>query len=511
MKPLTLFFSQNKLLLGLAFVKFLVHLVVNMMGGYGYFRDELYYIACSDHLDWGYVDQPPLSIVLLWINRLLFGDSLVALRLLPALAGAALVVLAGLIARSLGGGTRAQVVAGIAMIVAPVYLSIHGFYSMNGFEPLFWITTAYLLIRIINEENQRLWLWFGVVAGLGLQNKISMAFFGAALIGGLLLTRERKHLAGKHLWIGGGIAGLLFLPHVLWQLANDWPTLEFINNARLYKNLSFAASDFLSAQILYQHPVTAPLWIGGVLLLLLRKEFNRYRAFAIAFLLLFTLFVFQGGKPYYLSPIYPLFFAAGAVGFERLVDRFQRGWLVWAFSILMLVGGGVTAPLALPLLPVETFIRYNAALGIEEVQEERHRKAALPQHYADMHGWKEMTESVARIYQALPDSDKIRCGIYAQNYGEAGAIDFFGKGYGLPKASSGHNSYWLWGVHGSGEVMIIVGGRAEDHARGFASVELVGRHSHDYAMPFESDLPIFLCRNLKLPLAELWPSTKRFI
>ncbi|MEX1276973.1 MAG: glycosyltransferase family 39 protein [Bacteroidota bacterium] len=505
------FLSQNRLLLGLAFVKLLIHLVVNAMGGYGYFRDEFYYLACSDHLDWGYVDHPPLSIFLLWVNRFVFGDSLVALRLLPAIAGAALVVFAGLIARAFGGGTRAQLVAGIATIIAPVYLSIHGFYSMNGFEPLFWMVAVYLLIRIIKEENGQLWLWFGVVAGLGLQNKISMSFFGAALVGGLLLTRERKNLRGKYLWMGGGIAGLLFLPHILWQFVNDWPTLEFMNNARLYKNVSFSAADFLSAQILYEHPVTAPLWIGGVLLLLLHKELNRYRAFAIAFLLLFALFVLQGGKPYYLSPIYPLFFAAGAVGLERLVDRFRQGWVIWAYSVLIVIGGAVTAPLVLPVLPVETFLRYNTSLGIGEVQAERHQKTVLPQHYADMHGWKEMTESVARVYQALPDSDKVRCGIYAQNYGEAGAIDFFGEEYELPKASSGHNNYWLWGLQGPGEVMIIVGGRAEDHARAFTSVELVGRHSHEYAMRFESDLPIFLCRNLKAPPAELWPGTKRFI
>jgi 4-amino-4-deoxy-L-arabinose transferase-like glycosyltransferase len=207
MSPLTRFLSENRLLLGLAFVKLLIHLVVNAMGGYGYFRDEFYYLACSDHLDWGYVDHPPLSIFLLWVNRFVFGDSLVALRLLPALAGAALVVFAGLIARAFGGGTRAQLVAGIATIIAPVYLSIHGFYSMNGFESLFWMVAAYLLVRIIKEENGQLWLWFGVVAGLGLQNKISMAFFGGALVGGLLLTRERKHLRGKYLWMGGGIAG----------------------------------------------------------------------------------------------------------------------------------------------------------------------------------------------------------------------------------------------------------------------------------------------------------------
>lgn len=505
------FLSQNNVILSLAGAKFLIHVVVNATGGYGYFRDEFYYLACSERLDWGYVDHPPLSIALLWFNRFFFGNSLVALRLLPALAGAGGVVLAGLITRALGGGTRAQWIAGIATIVTPVYLSINGFYSMNSFEPLFWMGAAYLLIRIMQDDNPRLWLWFGVVAGLGLQNKISMAFFGAALVIGLLLTRERNYLWGKHLWMGGGIAALLFLPHIIWQMVNGWPTLEFMDNARMYKNVSFAAMDFLSAQILFEHPLTAPLWIGGIFLLLFTKEFARFRVFAFVFLFLFLLFVLQGGKPYYLSPIYAILFAAGAVGFEQWSERFKKGWLLPAYGVLLVAGGVVTAPLVLPVLPVETFIRYNAALGIGEVQSERHRKTALPQHYADMHGWKEMTEAVAGVYQALPDSDKVRCGIYTQNYGQAGAIDFFGKEYGLPKASSGHNNYWLWGPQGPGEVMIIVGGRAEDHARGFASVELIGRHSHEYAMSYETDLPIYLCRNLKAPLKELWPSTKHFI
>ncbi|MBI2504542.1 MAG: glycosyltransferase family 39 protein [Candidatus Latescibacteria bacterium] len=498
----------SRLASALALLKLALHLGANALGGYGYFRDELYYIACSEHLDWGYVDHPPLSILFLRLSRWGLGDSLFALRLLPALAGAALVWLTALLARELGGGERAQALAALGVLIAPICLGLHDFYSMNAFEPLCWMGCALLLLRLLQGGDARLWLWLGALACLGLQNKHSMAFFGVALILGLLLTPQRRLLYTPWCWLGGSLALLLLLPNLLWQQAHDWPTLEFLRNAQEQKNYLLSPQEYLSAQLLYQHPFTLPLWAGGALALLFHPRLRECRCFGIAFVALLAFFVIQRGKPYYLSPIFPLLLAAGAVLGEH---HLPRRWFA-GYALLLALGGALVLPLALSLLPPQHFIRYAAALGLGEVKTEKHQAAALPQHLADRFGWPELAAQVAQVYRALPSEDQAQVSLYTQNYGEAGALDFFGRQHGLPPALCGHNSYWLWGTHGqSGQVLIAVGGHPDDYRAFFASVEQVAVHTHEYAMPYERNLPIFLCRGPTVPLAEIWPAAKRYI
>jgi 4-amino-4-deoxy-L-arabinose transferase-like glycosyltransferase len=496
----------------LAAAKLLLHLALNLVGGYGFFRDEFYYIACSEHLDWGYVDHPPLSIGLLWLNRLFFGDSLFALRLLPAVAGVLLVYMTAMIVRELGGGKGARLLACVAVIVAPIFLSLSTIYSMNAFELLFWASATYVVIRIVNARDQKLWLLFGLLAGLGLQNKHSMAILVVCLIAGFALTGQRKRLSGPWFWWGATLVFVLILPNLIWQIANGLPTLEFLRNAQEWKNTPLSPLEFLSSQVLLLHPLAMPLWAAGLVAFMMHKRLKRYRMLGFALLIMSALFILQKGKAYYLSPIFPVFFAGGAVLLEEMVAN--RKWArapVW-YARLLAVGGALTLPLAIPILPVDTYIGYASLLGISEVKTERHDQGKLPQFYADMFGWQELADDVARVYQMLSEEDRARVAIYAQNYGEAGAIDFFGKKHGLPKAISGHNNYWLWGPRSwTGQVMIIVGGRAEDHERVFQSVQHVATHSHPYAMPYENDLPIFICRSLKVSLREMWPAAKSFI
>lgn len=493
--------------------KILLHLTA--ITEYGYFRDELYYMACSENLAFGYVDQPPLSILLLRIARTLFGDSLLAIRLLPMLAGAAVVLLTMLIARELGGGRLAQGLAAVAVLVAPINLGVDHFFSMNSFDILFWVLAAYLVILLLKENRTRDWVALGCCLGLGLLNKISMLWFGAALAAGLLLVPQRRLLATRGPWLAAGCAMLLFLPHLIWQIANGWPTLEFMHNATTRKMVAVGPVDFFARQILVHQPLNLLIWLPGLLALLLARRFQPFRLLGWMYVIVAVILLVNGtSRPNYLSPAYPMLFAAGAVLHESWLSRERWRWLrVPAFALLLL-GGAATLPLALPVLPVETFIRYEAALGVRPPSAERDAPGALPQHYADMHGWPEMAETVAQVYQSLPAEQQQKATIFAQNYGQAGAIDFFGARYGLPKAISGHNNYWLWGPErsgGDGSVIIVIGGDEAEMRTQFASVERAATIQHPYARRFESNLPVYVCRGLQIDIAEAWPMLKRFI
>jgi len=502
--------NETALLCLLALAKLLLHFFTN--GQYGYFRDELYYLDCSEHLDWGYVDQAPLIAVVTRAARVLFGDSLFALRLLPAVAGALLVLLTGLIARELGGKRFAQSLAALAVIVAPIYLLLGTLLTMNAFEPLFWMLSAYILLLIIKRKRPRLWPLFGVVAGFGLLNKHSMLFFGFAVTVGLLLTPDRKFLRSKWLWLGGFVAFLIFLPNVLWQVEHGWPTLEILKNVEVEKNYPITPSEFFTGQILLLHPLTFPLWLAGLYFYLGSKDGRPYRVLGWTYVLIFLIFICLRAKVYYLAPAYPMLFAAGACLTERLFEQSRRSWLKPATVSLLIAGGLVTAPLALPVLPVESYIDYSRRLGIQSIRTENHRLDKLPQHFADMFGWKEMAATVAGVYHRLPPEERAKCAIFANNYGEAGAINFFGKDYGLPSAISGHQNHYLWGPRDySGEVVITIGSDLEDLEQIFEQVELGATILHPYAMPYEDDLPIYVCRRMKMPLRDFWPRAKRYV
>ena len=502
--------GDTALLLYLALVKLIFHLAFS--SGYGYFRDEFYYIACGEHLDWGYVDQPPLTPLLALITRALLGDSLLALRFFPAVAGAVLVFLTGLMARELGGGRFAQGLAAVATLAAPTYIANDHIFTVNAFDHVFWALGAYLVIRIVKEDNPKLWLVFGLVAGIGLQNKISVLFFGFGIFVALLLTAHRKYFLSKWLWFGGAVAFVIFLPYVLWQVQHDWPMLELLRRGQLYKNYPLSPFEFLQGQFIEMHPFNLPIWLAGLYFYLVSKQGKRYRVLGWTYVVILVVFLILKAKPYYFAPAYPMLLAAGAFTIETFVRERQWNWLKPATVTLLLLGGAAVAPLAMPLLPVETYIRYQRFLGIEPPKTERHRFGKLPQLYADMFGWQEMVATVAKVYNSLPPEERAKCAIFTNNYGEAGAIDFFGGKYGLPKAISGHNNYWLWGPGNyAGEIVITVGPRLEDVKKAFDQVELGATHVNEYAMPYESDLPIYICRKPKMSLPEVWPRTKNYI
>lgn len=300
------------ILLGLATLPILVG-VVARNGSYGFFSDEFYYLACSDHLAWGYVDHPPLSIALLALIRAILGDAIWALHLLPALAVAGSVVLTGLMARRLGAGAFGQALAALAAVVTPSYLVSASLWSMNAFDLLFWTLGAYVILGILKNDAPKGWLLFGLIAGLGLQNKLSMGFFGLGLCVALVLTPDRKYIASKvdgklrpglHLWGGGALAMLIFLPHLIWQVRNDWPTIEFMRNSIA----AFGASplEFLDAQVRGMNAFNFPIWLTGLYFYLFSRRGRRYRIMGIIYVSVFILLILKGTRAYYLHVAYPM-------------------------------------------------------------------------------------------------------------------------------------------------------------------------------------------------------------
>jgi hypothetical protein len=501
--------TATALVLCITAAKFLVHLYAGRH--YGYFVDELYYLACSRHLDWGYVDQPPLIAVITWFTRLLLGDSLPAIRFFPALAGAAEVALTALIARELGGKRFAQGLAALAALVAPAILATHSLLTMNAFEPLFWMGCAYLFIRIVKTGNQRLWIWFGAVSGVGLENKYSMLIFGAGIVLGMLLTPERRALARPWIWAGGALAFLIFLPNLLWNILRHFPFLvAHASIQRSGRDVALGPLAFFGQEILTLLPLTLPVWLAGLWFFFFSKPGKPFRALGWAWVFTAAVIVTLSPRIYYLYPAFPILFAGGSVMWEAWLTapRLQR--LKLAYPALMIVSGAVFAPQAVPILPPEMYIRYTRALHLEPPRIETHKLGPLPQLYADQFGWEEMVATVGRVYNSLPSRVRAKTAIFAQNYGQAGGVDLFGPKYGLPPAISGHMNYYYWGPRDyTGESMIVLAGREKDLERRFASVAKVAHVYHPYSMPYEH-FDIFYCRGLKQPLKEIWPQVKNW-
>ncbi len=489
-----------------------IHFLSNAFAAYGIFRDELYYIACSNHLALGYVDQPPLSIYLLYISRMLFGDSLFALRLFPAAAGGLIVFITGQMVRKLGGGKTALVISLISMTVAPFTLFGCTIFSMNCFDGLFWVLAAYLLILIIKNASPRLWLLLGLVIGLGLLNKISMAWFAIGLVAALLLTQQRKHLATKWPYLAGIIAFIIFSPYIIWNVMNQFAHLEFMRNATTLKYNTLSMMDFIIGQLIVANPLALPLWLTGLYYYFFNREGKTFRSLGIIYITTFLILLLNGhSKPDYLSWAYPMLFAAGAVQVEQISRKKLLVWVKYVLPACIALGGLIIAPMLIPVLPVKTYIGYTHFLGLSVISVEGKKLSQLHQFYADMFGWENMVATVARAYNTLSPGEQAKCTIIGNNYGEAGAIDFYGEKYHLPKAICGRNNYWLWGPRdATGEVVIRLGGTLEAMKESYKEVIQADIFKDEYCMPYENDQPIFICKGRYRPLKEDWAEFKRY-
>jgi hypothetical protein len=486
------------ILLILCALKLLLHAFTSLRH-YGYFRDELYYLDMGRHLAFGYVDAAPLVALYAKI-ALLMGGSLAALRILPALAGAALIALTILLARQLGGSRFAQLLAGLAILLCPGILAIDSFLSMNAFEPLFWMAALFCLLRFIRTGHNTLWLWLGLCMGLGFENKHSTIFFAVSLLLAILLTPLRREFRRPWIWLAIAIALALFLPNLLWQFLHHFPTLEDLSNVRKSgKNVVLGPLAFIEEQFVDLHPVLILLVALPGLVWLLRQR--RWRVFGLLFLVFFLLMELAHAKAYYLFPIYPILFAAGGVALEQWLSgrRFAEPALVAVILLTALP----FLPIATWMLPPEQLLAYQQALHFQPARMEVHQQSILPQPIADQFGWPELVHEVADIYNTLPPGQRAVTGIWAGNYGEAGAIDLFGPRYGLPNAWSRHQNYWFWGPPPQVFQNLIVIEWSLDDVRDSCTSYQAFPHFQKWGMA-EENTPIYLCRGVKFNIQKIW-------
>ena len=492
----------------IAAIGFLVQMATN--GRYGYFRDELYYLAASDHLAFGYVDFAPLIAWLAHASRAVFGDSLHAIRLLPALAFAGEIGLTGLLAIELGGRKWAVIVGCTCVLVAPVILGNGTRLSMNPVEPLFWMGCIYFLLLAINRSQPKYLLRCGAFLGLGLENKHSTIFFLGALVLALICVADRKLLATKWFWLAAAIAFTLAMPNVIWQYLHHFPTLQDLQNVKAtHKNVELPPLVFLKQQVMMLNPITDIVWFPGLWFLFFHRDGKRYRALGFTYLFFLTVMTVLKGKDYYLAPIYPMLFAAGGVFWETIAAQYKAmRWARVAVPSLVLALGMVSAPIVLPILPPEKIVPYMNAIGVKVGRSESNMSSMIPQHFADEFGWEEMVRKVAEVYNGLPPEERAKTAILGGNYGGAGAIDFFGKKYGLPKSISAHQNYYYWGYHGfDGETMIMLEWSRENAEKVCDRVDDGPVNAPEYGMGWEH-YTILTCHHVKRPMQQAWERWK---
>jgi hypothetical protein len=476
-------------------------LLLSTAGRYGIFRDEYYYLMCAAHPAWGYVDHPPLAMIFLALWDAAFGASVVALRVPPALLCGAAAWGAALLAREMRGGSASQVVAAVAVGLMPGCLALGSFYSMNAFDVVFWILALWIACRLVDPAGNRRWWWgLGLAVGFGLLNKYSMLFLAAGLGVGILLSPLRRELLTRNRLVGSLIVFLILLPHLVWQVQHGWPTAEFIRNAHDLKNVAMSPTGFWGEQMLLTHPGFTPVWVTGLVGLLFAPRLRRWRPLGVAFVVVAVWLTFSSAKPYYMIPAYPTLMAAGAVLIIDWLRRWRRLSRVVGVGlpILLVMEGMVIAPLAIPILAPAAYISYEQALGLRPKNTEHNVVGALPQHFADRFGWEGLAQTVQDVIAALPDAERQHVLVVTGNYGECGAINYWGLPEGVRPAVSGHNScnYW-WPADFVPEVVVFVGVPRERALHWFHRVELGGTHRSEWAMPFESELPIWIGREWK--------------
>jgi hypothetical protein len=416
------------------------------------------------------------------------------------LAGTALVALTVLVARELGGNKYAQLLAGLCILLCPAVLVTDGLMTMNAFEPLFWIGCVLVVARIVRTGDSRLWLWFGVLAGLGLENKHSTLFFGFAVTVALLLTQQRGEFAKPWIWIAGAIALTIFLPNIIWQIRHHFPTLEDLENVRREgKNVVIGPLAFVKEQIIDMHPILLLVWFPGLIWFLRDRM---WRVLGLIFVVFFVAMEVAHAKNYYLFPIYPMLFAAGAVAIERWLQN-RAAWTRAAVVAVIVLATVPVIPMFTWMLPPERLLAFQNAIGFKPAKQEVHMESLLMQPIADQFGWPEMVREAAAIYNSLPPDERTETGIWAGNYGEAGAINLFGPQYGLPTAYSRHQNHWYWGPPRQVYKNLIVIEWSLDDVRDNCSSYQAFEHYDRFGMG-EENVPIYLCRGVKFDIQKIW-------
>jgi len=501
----------DAVLLSIAAACFLLEFLPSLNRGYGYFIDELYYIACSKHVALGYVDHPPASIFLLWLVRSVAGNSLLAMRAVAALAGAGTVVVTGLIARRLGAGLFGQALAALTVATCTIYQVIFGFYSMNALSLLLWAACFYILVEIERRGEPRYWLLFGLALGIGLENKHTIVLLGLGLAVGLLLSPARRHLARRWIWLGAGIALLVLAPNLVWQALHGWPSIEFYRNAELYKNVATPPLEVIQQQVLFMNPVAVVVWGAGLVFFLGATRGRSYRHLGWVYVvLLIVMLVGQQSRPDRLAPAYLALIAGGGAMIDAGVQRRGLRWLRFALPVLLVAASAALAPLALPILPPARAADYAVRLGIvPQIEAGEGKKTQLPQWLADRMGWKTLAADIEAAAATLSPDERAHAIVATSAYGLAGAIELFGRD--LPPVYAAQNNYHLWGPPPDPvEAAVAVGLAEETLQHLFEQVEPVGLYDCDLCTPWRDGSTIYVARRPKVRWADVWPRFKSY-
>jgi len=494
--------SDTGVLMTLAVVRVALHTLSN--GQYGFHRDELQTLDDARHLDWGFVAYPPITPLIGRAELMLFGTSLVGFRFFAAVAVSFVMVVAGWIAKELGGGRRDQLLAAVAVGIAPVSLVQGAVMQYVSFDYLWGVLVTYFAVRLVKSEDPRWWVAIGAALGLGMETRYTMGFLALGIVGGVLLTPARRHLLGKWLWAGVAVSVLFFLPNIVWQWQHHFISLDFLSHIHARDMRQGRAGGFLLQQAwICLNIFTVPLAPLGLWFFLVQKEGKRYRVLGWTFVVTFALFYLAHARSYYTMALYPMLLAAGSVVFGRWLDGLRPGWarfvegLQWAG---LLVGGVVFTLLVVPVAPIGSHLWRVTSRLHDQFREEI--------------GWPELVESVAGVFASLPEEERARTGILTGNYGEGGALNLYGPQHGLPHAMSGTNSFWYRGYDArQPQTVVLVGFDLEEGQKLFESCAVAAQNVNRYLVVNEESKEhpdILLCRNLKKTWPEFWKSFRRF-
>jgi hypothetical protein len=496
---------------GLGYV--LIQLLPLSYASYSYLQDEFYYLSCAMRPAFGYVDHPPFAPWVLAVTRALLGDSLLAIRWLPALSGGAVVVLAGLLARRLGAGIWGQLVAALCVLSTPMLLGAGSFFSVNCFAILFWTLSCYLLIRLIQTGDTRWWLPLGLLSGVALLNKHTYALLLIVLFVGMVATPLRRHLLQRRLWLGVGVTALCLLPNLLWQSKHGWPAAEVYQSVAQHE-ASFGPLRLLGLQIAGTG-ATCLIWVPGLLFFLRSARGRAYRIFGIMYLAaLAILMLLESSRPDRIMGLYPVLFAAGVTLLEEHARRSRPIRLAFTGSVIAVVSVGVAAlPLVLPVLSPARLVAYPL-LRIESsiTKGDPKGEGPIPLGLAYRRGWDQLLAQMARVHQDL-GAEGSEAVLLASDLGQAGALEILGPDYGLPAVYSPHLTYALWAEEeatGSPPIVIAVGFAQSTLEEHFGSVGRVGAHDCRYCIDWRKGAPIYVAREPRRELREIVAQLKNF-
>jgi hypothetical protein len=481
---------------GFVIMKLLIHFFTNT--NYELHRDEMLYLAFGIHPAFGYASNPPLLGFFSWLIVHLHGYSEFWVRFIPALTGGIVVVLIAQLVKELRGGKMALVISCLAYLVSPVFLRVHSLYQPVCFDELFWVLITWLFMRMINTRDPRYWLWIGLASGVAFLNKYSVVFLLAGLVVSMILTPHRIMFRSRY-FIHGLILGLMFiLPNIIWQYLNNWPVVGHMKELYDTQLVHVTLISFLTGQILMLFSAL-PVWITGLLVFLVANSVKTYRFLAYTYIIVIILLILGKGKMYYSLGLYPFLLAGGGIALEK----YLRGkwvivnYLVMAFAVIF---GFLILPYSLPVLPAESLARYCKEsvkyMGSGAITWEDGKVHEIPQDYADMMCWKELAGLVVKAYNQLDAAEKEKCMIYAGNYGQAGAIQFYGRNNGLPVPICLSDSYLFWAPDTIGTGPLIdINDEAGDLDKLYENFTEVGRINNPFFR--ENGLRVYLCTGMK--------------